>query len=707
MSSRSHPAAEQPGPFLTSPFDLRSAATSAELAPLVERAAVVGVGESAHFVASSNELRAALVEHLVADHGFTHLALEVGADEASGIGQWLRHEVSTPLTEHVGPLTHALYGTFLNELRRRLPQRHGIELVGVDLPNALTIEPSLRPLADLVTAIDPAADDLVATARRLGDHVQGGSAASSAVSWMGMDPSEQDALTVSLARLAGRIEALLPLHVGTAEEPSWRRAAELARAATTTELMLRAMAELFSGAGRPGDTTLREHYVAAQLLHALDRGGARARIAYVAHNNHIQKTPVVFGGELAAHPVGQFLASALGERYVAIALTHLGDEVPEMVVPADTPVGFAVEIVPIEGPRAGSIEAAASTGPTTGGPQLVRPCPGADPATATSIRSQSATADITLAAFDVAIVFPDAEPDQAVDDLRRPRRTEHLVPLESVTIAAESFGEPDDDAIVLVMGATASMLWWPEQLCERLARAGYRVVRYDHRDTGRSTTRSPGAVSYNVEDLTDDLFGVMDDLGIDDAHLVGMSLGGYLSQIAALREPRRVRSLTLLGSEPLGTTEELPGIDERFLTHFGAMGELDWSDRAAVEAFLVEIGRLSAGSPERFDEVGTRARVQAELDRTDDLASAFNHAMVTTRKDWTDAVDRISQSTLVIHGERDPILPLPNGEAIARRIRGAQLHVLPDAGHELNPLDLEHIADVIVAFVSRTDARTG
>jgi pimeloyl-ACP methyl ester carboxylesterase len=182
-----------------------------------------------------------------------------------------------------------------------------------------------------------------------------------------------------------------------------------------------------------------------------------------------------------------------------------------------------------------------------------------------------------------------------------------------------------------------------------------------------------------------------------------MSLGGYISQIAALRYPDRVRSLTLIGSEPLGSTDELPGIDDKFMTHFAGMGVLDWSDDAAVEEFLVEIGRLSAGTPERFDETGTRERVRDEIARGINIASAFNHAMVAATDDWTEAVDRITKPTLVIHGAKDPVLPLPNGQAIAEHVEGAQFCALDDAGHELNPLDLEAIGDTITTFQNRVE----
>lgn len=115
----------------------------------------------------------------------------------------------------------------------------------------------------------------------------------------------------------------------------------------------------------------------------------------------------------------------------------------------------------------------------------------------------------------------------------------------------------------------------------------------------------------------------------------------------------------------------------------------------------------SAGTPTRFDEAGTRARVKAEIERSGSIASAFNHATVTTKQDWTGAIDRIDMSTLVIHGENDPIVPLANGTAIAAHIKGAELHVLRDAGHELNPIDLDEICATIVTFLRRLDDQRG
>lgn len=261
-----------------------------------------------------------------------------------------------------------------------------------------------------------------------------------------------------------------------------------------------------------------------------------------------------------------------------------------------------------------------------------------------------------------------------------------------VVLDSQAFGAAGDPAVVLIMGATASMLWWPEAFCQDLAAAGMYVIRYDHRDTGQSTTLPPGQVDYAVEDMTDDLFAVMGAHGLDAAHMVGMSLGGMIAQMAAVMRPDRVLSLTLVASEPLGGSDApLPGIDEKFMTHFNSMGDVDWCAPTSVAAFLLEIARLSAGSGAEFDDQAALARIHAEIDRASSIQSAFNHGLVTARADWSGRAREIAQPALVIHGAEDPILPLPNGQAIQALLPNAAIEVFDGVGHELSAPGLNAI----------------
>jgi pimeloyl-ACP methyl ester carboxylesterase len=280
--------------------------------------------------------------------------------------------------------------------------------------------------------------------------------------------------------------------------------------------------------------------------------------------------------------------------------------------------------------------------------------------------------------------------------------TELNVRSGDVRICTQAFGRSGDPGMVLIMGATASMIWWPDEMCRRLADSGFQAVRYDNRDTGGSTTQSPGLATYSVEDLVADLWAVQHAYGFERAHLVGMSLGGLVAQIASVTFPERVASMTLIGSEPLGGSEnELPGIDQRFMAHFATMGDLDWSDDRAVTDFLLEIARLSAGTPDTFDLRPASARIASELERTDSIQSAFNHATLELHHDWSGRLSEVTAPTLVIHGERDPILPLANGRSIAEQITSARLHVLHGVGHELPIEAIDEICAAITEHAGR------
>ena len=278
------------------------------------------------------------------------------------------------------------------------------------------------------------------------------------------------------------------------------------------------------------------------------------------------------------------------------------------------------------------------------------------------------------------------------------RRNNGQVVHRDMVLATEEFGVADRPAIVLIMGATASMIGWPDGLCIELARHGFRVVRFDHRDTGRSTTVPPGEADYAVEDMAADVVAILDGLGLDRAHLVGMSLGGYIGQMIAVDHPARVATLTLIASEPLGWDgDPLPHIAPEFMAHFSALATLDWTDAAAAEDFLVGIDALSCGTGHCFDGAAARAQARRALSRTASPASMFNHATVATRQEWAGAYRRIAQPTLVIHGQGDPVLPIENGRALAAGIAEAQIAELEGVGHEL---PAAHIAD-IAALIAR------
>lgn len=265
-----------------------------------------------------------------------------------------------------------------------------------------------------------------------------------------------------------------------------------------------------------------------------------------------------------------------------------------------------------------------------------------------------------------------------------------------VELYTEAFGKPSDPAVLLIMGATASAVWWPESFCWKLAERGRYIIRYDHRDTGRSAKCPPGQIDYSVEDLADDAVGVLDGYEIERAHLVGMSLGGFLSQLIALKYPNRVQSLTLIASEPLGPGDpNIPAMDPKILAHHMKSGDLDWSNRELVLDHVVEAWRLLAGTTHPFDEVAVRALAAQDFDRTDNLLTSMNHGLLAGGERWFKRLDEVRVPALVIHGTEDPALNYAHGVALAKALPRATLLTLEGTGHELHRNDWSAIIDAI------------
>ena len=265
-----------------------------------------------------------------------------------------------------------------------------------------------------------------------------------------------------------------------------------------------------------------------------------------------------------------------------------------------------------------------------------------------------------------------------------------------VRLFSESFGTPGDSPILLIMGAMASAVWWAEDFCCQLAALGRYVIRYDHRDTGRSTSYELGHIHYSIEDLADDAFCVLDGYGLQSAHLVGMSLGGFLAQLMALKHPQRVKSLTLIASERLAESNPtIPGIDPSVLEYHAKASELDWANRDAVIDYQIGAWRLLSGSAHPFDELAIRELAGSDFDRTPNLMTTFNHALLQGGEKWCNRLHEIAVPTLVIHGTEDRVLPYAHSLALKAEIPEAVLLPLPGTGHELHRGDWPVILEAI------------
>ncbi len=262
-----------------------------------------------------------------------------------------------------------------------------------------------------------------------------------------------------------------------------------------------------------------------------------------------------------------------------------------------------------------------------------------------------------------------------------------IVATRGAEICVQTFGDPADAVVLLIMGSSASMDWWEDEFCERLAAGGRFVIRYDHRDTGRSTTYEPGEPGYGIRELVDDAVDLLDHFGLDSAHIVGMSLGGGLAQIIAVEHPERVASLTLIATAPAppGPQDpDLPAMTEETIAEFSAVGPPDWAEREAVIDYLLHLARASAARSVPFDEEPFRALAARVVDRSLNVRSSYtNHARLEDVGRLRERLGDLRVRTLVVHGAEDPVVPHGNGEILAREIPGARLVTLEATGHEI------------------------
>jgi pimeloyl-ACP methyl ester carboxylesterase len=274
--------------------------------------------------------------------------------------------------------------------------------------------------------------------------------------------------------------------------------------------------------------------------------------------------------------------------------------------------------------------------------------------------------------------------------------SERLIETAGVELCAESFGDPADPPILLVMGLGASMLWWEEGFCRLLAGGGRFVVRYDHRDTGRSTTYEPGRPEYTGADLIADATCVLDAYRLPAAHLIGVSAGGALAQLLALQSPERVISLVLISTSPATSVDrELPPPTEEFV-RFLRTATVDWADAASVIEYLVEYARVLAGGERAFDEAAARDLVRRDVERTRDVEARRNHDALPDGERPRAPLASIAAPTLVIHGSADSMFPLEHGRALAEEIPGARVLVLEGAGHGVERADWETIVRAVL-----------
>jgi pimeloyl-ACP methyl ester carboxylesterase len=276
-----------------------------------------------------------------------------------------------------------------------------------------------------------------------------------------------------------------------------------------------------------------------------------------------------------------------------------------------------------------------------------------------------------------------------------------LVKTDEVELATEAFGDPNDPAILLIMGAMASMLWWPKEFCQRLAAKGHYVIRYDNRDTGLSTNYPAGKPEYSFDDMADDAIRVLDGYGISSGHIVGMSMGGMIAQLVALKYPERSRTLTLISTSPVAVdTTHLPGMTATYTEHSASYADLDWSDRMQVIEFMLADVRAISSTRHPFDEQSARDFIVTDYDRARRFESATNHFVLSSGDQQKGKLTGLRPPLLVIHGTSDPIFPIEHGREFIKIVPESKLVEIEGGGHELHPKDWNTILQALNAHTN-------
>jgi pimeloyl-ACP methyl ester carboxylesterase len=292
--------------------------------------------------------------------------------------------------------------------------------------------------------------------------------------------------------------------------------------------------------------------------------------------------------------------------------------------------------------------------------------------------------------------------------------SEAMAKVGELELCYETFGAAGAPPALLVMGLGTQLVGWPDDFCAALAARGFFVIRYDNRDTGRSThlrdvrppttmqllRRDRSAAAYDLGDMAADGIGLLDALGLGQAHVVGASMGGMIAQLIAARFPGRVSSLASLMSNTGHRWRGMPGLRIYPMFLRRPARDRDGAIASAIEAFRL-IG--SPGFP--FEEAEIRTLAERSWDRGHDPAgSARQLAAILTTGDRTHELRRIAAPTVVIHGTKDRMVTPSGGRETARAIPGSELVWIDGMGHDLPRDAWPRILDAIVRNAARAGA---
>lgn len=285
--------------------------------------------------------------------------------------------------------------------------------------------------------------------------------------------------------------------------------------------------------------------------------------------------------------------------------------------------------------------------------------------------------------------------------------------VNGIQIEYETFGDKSSPSVLLIMGLAGQLIHWQKEFCLKLSDHGYHVIRYDNRDSGLSTKFSEvglteamekiGAlfmgekvpVPYSIEDMANDATGLLDLLDIKQAHICGMSMGGFIAQTFAINNPNRILSLTSIYSSPGNRKEFQPTkeVIEFMLTPIP-------KERAAYIEHTTKYLKLISGVGLPFDEDFHRSLAAQSYDRSFcPEGVARQYLAIMTQKDRASDLENLAVPALVIHGDDDPVVPLAAGKATAEAIPNSELKIIKGMGHAIPNLQA-YWSDILDAMIN-------
>ena len=287
-----------------------------------------------------------------------------------------------------------------------------------------------------------------------------------------------------------------------------------------------------------------------------------------------------------------------------------------------------------------------------------------------------------------------------------------------IQIEYETFGDSSSPALLLIIGLGGQLIYWQQEFCQQIADNGYYVIRYDNRDVGLSTKfeglsneeimEKIGAlfmgqklpVPYTIEDMADDAVGLLDVLGIDKAHICGMSMGGYIAQTFAINNTARTLSLTSIYSTP-GNRSDYPPTQEVMEAMMVPIPE----EREPYIEYMIKFFRLTYGTGLPFDEEYSRTLSERAYERSVcPEGTGRQYLAIMAQKVRTDDLKNLSVPSLIVHGDADPLVPIAGGKATADAIPGAEFMVVEGMGHVIPNLNAYwgDIKDAIINHMGKT-----